>query len=130
MNGKREVVPVFRGFGIVVIGCASFIYRVRRKFLIVNLITRFSSDQKCPFWVAVKSTSPYRPLLGESCRANIANATVVCALIHKFLPLHIAQFFVSAMFSPLSYRNFLKVLAVTEVKTVPYVPLSHPFFED
>lgn len=53
-----------------------------------------------------------RLLLGESCRGNIANATVVCALIHKFLPLHKVQLLLSAMFSPLSHKYFLKVLAV------------------
>jgi putative transposase len=74
-----------------------------------------------------------RRIVGFAVHAGTLDGPAVCRLFNSIISSSIAPQYLSSDNDPLFlYRQWsanLRILDVTEVKTVPYVPLSHPFVE-
>ena len=65
--------------------------------------------------------------------SGIVDGVALCRMFHRAIRGHSLPKYLSSDHDPLyrfhQWQANLRVLEVTEVKTVPYVPLSHPFVE-
>jgi len=75
-----------------------------------------------------------RRIIGFAVQAGSIDGPVVCRLFSEIiagrniLPLHLGSDN-DPLFQFRQWQANLRILDVTELKTVPYVPLSHPFVE-
>jgi transposase InsO family protein len=74
-----------------------------------------------------------RRIVGFAVNAGTLDGPAVCRLFNSIISGSLAPKYLSSDNDPLfQFRQWsanLRILDVTEVKTVPYVPLSHPFVE-
>jgi putative transposase len=85
-------------------------------------------------WVLVVMDQYTRRIIGFGVQAGTVNGVTLCRMFnsalrgHRLMPKHL-----SSDHDPLyrfhQWQANLRILEVTEIKTVPYVPLSHPFVE-
>jgi putative transposase len=85
-------------------------------------------------WVLVVMDQYTRRIIGFGVQAGTVNGVALCRMFnsalrgHRLMPKHL-----SSDHDPLyrfhQWQANLRILEVTEIKTVPYVPLSHPFVE-
>jgi putative transposase len=85
-------------------------------------------------WVLVVMDQYTRRIIGFGVQAGTVNGVTLCRMFnsalrgHRSMPKHL-----SSDHDPLyrfhQWQANLRILEVTEIKTVPYVPLSHPFVE-
>ena len=84
-------------------------------------------------WVMVVMDQFSRRIVGFAVHAGTVDGPAVCRMFNRIVSGSIAPQYVSSDNDPLFlFRQWsanLRILDVTEVKTVPYVPLSHPFVE-
>ncbi len=73
------------------------------------------------------------PIVGFGVHAGVVDGRALCGMFNRAIRAHAAPKYLSADHDPLyrfhQWRANLRVLRVTEVKSVPYVPMSHPFVE-
>ena len=74
-----------------------------------------------------------RRIIGFGVHSGMVDGVALCRMFHRAIRGHRLPKYLSSDHDPL-YRFHqwlanLRVLEVTEIKTVPYVPLSHPFVE-
>ena len=74
-----------------------------------------------------------RRLIGFGVHSGIVDGLALCRMFHRAIRGHRLPRYLSSDHDPLyrfhQWQANLRVLQVTEIKTVPYVPLSHPFVE-
>ena len=84
-------------------------------------------------WVLVVMDQYTRRIVGFGIHAGVVDGQALCCRFNHAIRAHRTPKYLSADNDPL-YRFYqwhanLRVLHMTEVKSVPYVPLSHPFVE-
>ena len=84
-------------------------------------------------WVLVVMDQFTRRIVGFGVHAGIVDGIALCRMFQRATARHNPPKRLSSDHDPLyrfhQWQANLRVLGVTEIKTVPYVPLSHPFVE-
>src|SRR6266487_1905021 len=84
-------------------------------------------------WVLVVMDQFTRRIVGFGIRRGIVDGLALCRMFQQAIPQQPVPKYLSTDNDPLyrfhQWQANLRVLEVTESKTVPYVPLSHPFVE-
>ena len=84
-------------------------------------------------WVMVVMDQFTQQIIGFSVHAGPVDGPTLCRLFNSILSASTSPRYLSSDNDPLfkfhRWKANLRILDVTEVKTVPYVPLSHPFVE-
>ncbi len=84
-------------------------------------------------WVMVIMDQFSRRIVGFSVQAGVLDGPTVCRMFNSIIGGTESPRYLSSDNDPLfkfhRWKANLRILGVTEVKTVPYVPLSHPFVE-
>jgi putative transposase len=84
-------------------------------------------------WVLVVMDQFTRRIIGFGVHGGIVDGVALCRMFQRAIRGHSLPKYVSSDHDPLyrfhQWQANLRVLEVTEIKTVPYVPLSHPFVE-
>ena len=84
-------------------------------------------------WVMVVMDQYTRRIIGFAVHAAVLDGPTVCRMFNSIIGGSKSPRYLSSDNDPLfrfhQWNANLRILEVTEVKTVPYVPLSHPFVE-
>jgi len=84
-------------------------------------------------WVMVVMDQYTRRIIGFAVHAGVLDGPIVCRMFNSIVSGATSPLYLSSDNDPLlvyhQWSANLRILEVTEVKTVPYVPLSHPFVE-
>jgi transposase InsO family protein len=84
-------------------------------------------------WVLVVVDQFTRRIIGFGVHAGTVDGVALCRMFNRAIQGLILPKYLSSDHDPLfrfhQWRANLRVLEVAEIKTVPYVPLSHPFVE-
>jgi transposase InsO family protein len=84
-------------------------------------------------WVLVVMDHCTRRIVGFGVQRDVVDGTALCRMFNHATRAHTPPTYLSADHDPLyrfhQWQANLRILDVTEIKTVPYVPLSHPFVE-
>lgn len=84
-------------------------------------------------WVLVVMDHFSRRIIGFGVQPGIVDGAALCRMFQRAIRGNGLPKYLSSDHDPLyrfhQWQADLRVLGVTEVKTVPYVPLSHPFIE-
>ena len=84
-------------------------------------------------WVLVVMDHYTRRIIGFGVHADIVDGRALCRMFNHVIRGQLSQTRLSTDHDPLyrfhQWHANLRVLRVTEVKSVPYVPVSHPFVE-
>jgi len=84
-------------------------------------------------WVLVVMDQFTRRIIGFGVHNGIVDGVALCRMFHRAIRWHSLPKYLSSDHDPLyrfhQWKANLRILEVTEIKTVPYVPLSHPFVE-
>src|ERR1700716_186252 len=74
-----------------------------------------------------------RRVIGFGVHSGIVDGVALCRMFHRAIRGQGLPKYLSSDHDPLyrfhQWQANLRILEVTEIKTVPYVPLSHPFVE-
>jgi putative transposase len=85
------------------------------------------------YWVLVVMDQFTRRLIGFGVHCGIVDSIALCRMFRRAIRGQGLPKYLSSDHDPLyrfhQWQANLRVLEVTEIKTVPYVPLSHPFVE-
>lgn len=84
-------------------------------------------------WVLVAMDQFTRRIVGFAVQGGIVDGAALCRMFNQAIRGQTTPNYLSTDHDPLyrfhQWQANLRVLEVTEIKTVPYVPLSHPFVE-
>jgi transposase InsO family protein len=84
-------------------------------------------------WVLVLMDQYTRRIVGFGVHRGVVDGTALCGMFQRAIRGKQGSKYLSSDHDPLyryhQWQANLRVLGVTEIKTVPYVPLSHPFVE-
>ena len=84
-------------------------------------------------WVMVVMDQFTRRLIGFAVHAGTPDGPAVCQMFGRIVGQADPPTYVSSDNDPLfefqRWKANLRILGITEIKTIPYVPLSHPFVE-
>jgi len=84
-------------------------------------------------WVMVVMDQYTRRIIGFAVHAGVLDGPVVCRMFNSIIGGSASPQYLSSDNDPLfafhQWNANLRILEVTEAKTVPYAPLSHPFVE-
>jgi transposase InsO family protein len=84
-------------------------------------------------WVLVVMDQFTRRIIGFGVHRGLVEGTALCRMLQRAIRGHGLPEYLSSDHDPLyrfhQWQANLRVLGVTEIKTVPYVPWSHPFVE-
>ena len=84
-------------------------------------------------WVLVVMDQFTRRIVGFGVHGGIVDGVALCRMFNRAIRGQSLPKYLSSDHDPLyrfhQWQANLRVLEVTEIKTVPYVPLSHPFVE-
>jgi putative transposase len=84
-------------------------------------------------WVVVVMDHCTRRILGFGVHRGVVDGVALCRMFNRATCGHAPPTYVSSDHDPLyrfhQWQANLRILDVKEIKTVPYVPLSHPFVE-
>jgi len=84
-------------------------------------------------WVMVVMDQFSRRIIGFAVHTGALDGPTVCRMLNSVIGRNKSPRYLSSDNDPLfmfhRWKANLRILEVTEVKTVPYVPLSHPFIE-
>src|SRR5215472_11773287 len=85
------------------------------------------------YWVLVVMDQYTRRLIGFGVHAGVVYGVALCRMFNRAMRWQTVPKYLSSDHDPLyrfhPWQANLRVLDVHEIKTVPYVPLSHPFVE-
>jgi hypothetical protein len=85
------------------------------------------------YWVLVVMDQFTRRIVGFAVHQGIVDRLAFCRMFNRPLRGQTLPKYLSSDHDPLyrfqQWRANLRVLEIEEIKTVPYVPLSHPFVE-
>ena len=84
-------------------------------------------------WVLVVMDQCTRRIIGLGVHRGVVDGMGLCRMFNRATRCHTPPNYVSSDHDPLyrfhQWQRNLRILDVKEIKTVPYVPLSHPFVE-
>src|SRR6266540_3944698 len=84
-------------------------------------------------WVLVVMDHCTRRIVGFGVHHEVVDGVGLCRMFNRAIRWHTPPTYVSSDHDPLyqfqQWQANLRILDVEEIKTVPYVPLSHPFVE-
>jgi hypothetical protein len=84
-------------------------------------------------WVLVVMDQFTRRIIGFGVHRGIVDGVVLCRMFQRAVRGHGLPKYLSSDHDPLyrfhQWQANLRILEVAEIKTVPYVPISHPFVE-
>ncbi len=84
-------------------------------------------------WVMVVMDQFTRRVIGFAAHAGAVDGPIVCRMFNSIVGSSLGPQYLSSdndlLFQFRQWNSNLRILEVMEVKTVPYVPLSHPFVE-
>jgi len=84
-------------------------------------------------WIPVVMDQFTRRIIGFGMHAGSVDGAALCRMFHQAILKQSVPKYLSSDHDPLfrfqRWQANLRILEVTEIKTVPYVPLSHPFVE-
>jgi putative transposase len=84
-------------------------------------------------WVLVVMDQFTRRVIGFGVHSGIVDGVALCRMFHRAIRGPSLPKYLSSDHDPLyrfhQWQANLRVLEITEIKSVPYVPLSHPFVE-
>jgi putative transposase len=85
-------------------------------------------------WILVVMDQYTRRIIGFGVQAGMVDGVALCGMFNHAIRGHrAAPKYLSSDHDPLyrfdQWQANLRILEVAEIKTVPYVPLSHPFVE-
>ena len=85
------------------------------------------------YWVLVVMDQFTRRIIGFGIHGGIVDGVALCRMFQRAIRGHSLPKYLSSDHDPLyryhQWQANLRVVEITEIKTVPYVPLSHPFVE-
>jgi putative transposase len=85
------------------------------------------------YWVLVVLDQYTRRIIGFGIQAGIVDGLALCRMFKDAIRGETVPKYLSSDHDPLyrfhQWQANLRILSITEIKTVPYVPLSHPFVE-
>ena len=85
------------------------------------------------YWVLVVMDQYTRRIIGFGIHAGIVDGRALCRMFNRAIRWQTVPKYLSSDHDPLyrfhQWHANLRVLGVKEIKTVPFVPLSHPFVE-
>ena len=85
------------------------------------------------YWVLIVMDQYTRRIIGFGIHAGIVDGQALCRMFNRAIQWQAVPKYLSSDHDPLyrfhQWQANLRVLGVTEIKTVRYVPLSHPFVE-
>src|SRR5579862_9317774 len=85
------------------------------------------------YWVLLVMDQFTRRIVGFGAQRGIVDGAALCRMFQRAIRGNGPPRYLSSDHDPLyrfhQWQANLRVLGVTEIKTVPYVPLSHPFVE-
>src|SRR5499433_3019495 len=85
------------------------------------------------YWVLVVMDQFTRRIVGFAVHHGVVDGMALCRMFNRAIHAQTLPKYVSSDHDPLyrfhQWQANLRVLMVQEIKTVPYVPLSHPFVE-
>jgi transposase InsO family protein len=94
---------------------------------------RFESIHFKSHWVLVVMDHYTRRIIGFGVHAGDVDGAALCRMFNTAISTQGAPYFLSSDNDPLfryhRWQANLRILEIQEMKTVPYVPLSHPFIE-
>ncbi len=84
-------------------------------------------------WVLVVMDHYTRRIIGFGVHADDVDGVALCRMFNAAISTQGAPYFLSSDNDPLfryhRWKANLRILEIQEVKSIPYVPLSHPFIE-
>src|SRR5262252_724143 len=84
-------------------------------------------------WVLVVMDQFTRRIIGFGVHSGMVDGVALCRMFHRAIRGNSLPKYLSSDHDPLyrfhQWEANLRILEVSEIKTVPYVPLSHPFVE-
>src|SRR5262250_1163261 len=85
------------------------------------------------YWVLILMDQYTRRIIGFGIDDGIVDGTALCRMFNRAIRRQAVPKYLSSDHDPLyrfhQWQANLRILGVTEIKTVPYVPMSHPFVE-
>jgi transposase InsO family protein len=85
------------------------------------------------YWVLVVMDQFTRRIVGFAVQRGVVDGVALCRMFNRAIHTHMLPKYLSSDHDPLfrfqQWQANLRVLEIQEIKTVPYVPLSHPFVE-
>jgi putative transposase len=85
------------------------------------------------YWVLVVMDQFTRRIVGFAVHRGVVDGLALCRMFNRVIHAQALPKYLSSDHDPLyrfhQWQANLRVLTVQEIKTVPYVPLSHPFVE-
>jgi putative transposase len=85
------------------------------------------------YWVLVVMDQFTRRIVGFGIHRGVVDGMALCRMFNRAIRAHALPKHLSSDHDPLyrfqQWQANLRVLEIEEIKTVPYVPLSHPFVE-
>ncbi len=106
---------------------------VKRKYRLLFTPIRCESVILKSHWVMVVMDQFTRRIIGFAVHAGVLDGSTVCRMFNSIIGGTKSPRYLSSDNDPLfifrQWNANLRILEVTEVKTAPYVPLSHPFVE-
>ena len=85
------------------------------------------------YWILVVMDQYTRRIVGFGIHAGVVDGRALCGMFNDAIRAHSTPTYLSSDHDPLyrfhQWHANLRVLRVTQVKSVPYVPMSHPFVE-
>jgi putative transposase len=110
----------------------SFLGHMKDSLWSVDLL-RCESVALRTYWVLVVMDQYTRRIVGFGIQVGIVDGLALCRMFNHAIRGEAVPKHLSSDHDPLyrfhQWQANLRVLGVTEIKTVPYVPLSHPFVE-
>ena len=84
-------------------------------------------------WVLVVMDQFTRRIVGFAVHGGVVDGVSLCRMFNRAIHSHTLPKYLSSDHDPLyrfhQWQANLRILEVKEIKTVPYIPLSHPFVE-
>jgi putative transposase len=85
------------------------------------------------YWVLVVMDQFTRRIVGFAVHRGVVDGVALCRMFNRAIHAHTLPKYLSSDHDPpyrfQQWQANLRVLEIQEIKTVPYVPLSHPFVE-
>src|SRR5215831_13032699 len=85
------------------------------------------------YWALVVMDQFTRRIVGFAVHRGVVDGVALCRMFNRAIHAQILPKYLSSDHDPLyryhQWQANLRVLEIQEIKTVPYVPLSHPFVE-
>jgi len=85
------------------------------------------------YWVLVVMDQFTRQIVGFAVERGVVDGVALCRMFNRAIQTHRLPKYLSSDHDPLyrfqQWQANLRILEIQEIKTVPYVPMSHPFVE-